>query len=141
MAFTEPQRVKLRAFLGYPDVFRQYNPRLESDFDVIGGRPDTQAYIETLITAIDAVDAVVNNALSLAGLRRAEEVEWYQAAVANGNSAPMEAACARGRVLVGRLSTAMGVPIYSDYFGKGGYAGDNYMGAGNQRSGGMIPLG
>jgi hypothetical protein len=141
MAFTEAQRVKIRAYLGYPDVYRQYNPRLESAFDVIGGRSDTQTYVENLLTKLDALDLSLTNLLALAGLRRAEEVEWYQAMSANGNSAPMEAACAQGRRLVGRLSTAFGVPVYSDYFGKGGYPGDAYMGPGMQQSGGIVPLG
>mgnify|MGYP003534394906 FL=1 len=141
MAFTEAQRVKLRKFLGYPVVFRSYNPRLESAFDVIGGRPDTQASVEDLITKIDAVDLTLASALSLAGLKRAEEVEWYQAMSGKGISAPMAAAMAQGRMLIGRLSTTFGVPVESDYFGSGGYSGDNFMGAGMQRSGGMIPLG
>lgn len=141
MAFTEAQRVKLRKFLGYPDVYRQYNPRLESAFDVIGGRADTQASVEDLITKIDAVDLSLTNALALAGLKRAEEVEWYQAMSGKGISAPMAAAIAQGKMLIGRLSTTFGVPIYSDYFGIGGYPGDAYMGTGNQRSGGMTPLG
>lgn len=141
MAFTEAQRVKLRAYLGYPDVYRQYNPRLESAFDVIGGRPDTQASIEALLTAIAAVDTTLTNLLALAGLKRAEEVEWYQAMSGNGNSAPMEAACRQGRRLIGRLSTAFGVPVMGDYFGSGGYQGDNFMGPGFQQSGGVTPLG
>lgn len=141
MAFTEAQRVDLRKYLGYPDVYRQYNPRLESAFDVIGGRPDTQASIEALMVKIAAVDLAFSNALSLAGLKRAEEVEWYQAMVGKGISAPMAAAMALGRILIGRLSTTFGVPVYSDYFGPGGYSGDAYMGPGMQRSGGMTPLG
>lgn len=140
MAFTEPQRVQIRLMLGYPDVFRSYNPRLEGVFDVIGSRPDTQAAVVDLLTKIAALDLQLGTILSLAGLKRAEDVEWYQA-LNTKMSAPMQAVATLGRIYIGRMSALMGVPIYSDFFGTGGYAGDNYMGIGNQQSGGVIPLG
>lgn len=140
MAFTDGQRVQIRLVLGYPDVFRYYNPRLESCFDVIGGRPDTQAAVEDLLTKIAALDTKLGAIINLAGLKRAEDVEWFQAMNAK-MSAPMTAVATLGRIYISRLSSLMGVPIWGDFFGEGGYAGDAYIGAGNQRSGGMIPLG
>lgn len=140
MAFTDTQKAKLRMFLGYPDVFRQYNPRLESVFDVIGARPEVQTLVEDLITRIEAADAAITSALDYAGLKRAEDVEWYQAATKF--SAPQDAARALGKMLVGRLSGMMGVPPWRDYFGTEGYPGDAFMSTGNQMTGGgMIPLG
>ena len=39
MAFTDDQLTMIRQVLGYPDVFRQYDPRLESAFVSVGNLP------------------------------------------------------------------------------------------------------
>lgn len=140
MAFTEGQKVTLRLLLGYPDIFRQHNPRLESVFDVIGARPETQAVIVDLIDKVAAIDPQLVSLLQFAGLKRAEDVEWYQN-LSSKWSAPQEAVRAQGRMLIGRISRLMGVPILGDYFGTGGYPGDWFMGSSNQMSGGILPLG
>jgi hypothetical protein len=140
MAFTEGQKVTLRLLLGYPDIFRQHNPRLESVFDIIGERPETQAAVETLIEAVVDFDPQLVSLLQFAGLKRAEDVEWYQN-LSSKWSAPQEAVRSHGRMLIGRISRLMGVPILGDYFGTGGYPGDWFMGSGNQMSGGVVPLG
>lgn len=118
MAFTEAQRVKLRSFLGWPDVHQQYNPYLEGTFTTIGARPDTQARVESVITAIEAVETKLKAvAISFAGLKRAEDIEWYPSGQAGGQ---IDVLRSEGRRLVGQLSTIFGVEIKSDYFGAGG---------------------
>lgn len=141
MAFTEAQKVTLRLLLGYPDVFRQHNPRLEGVFATVGARPDTQAVVEGILTKIAEIDPQIVDLLGTAGLKRAEDVEWFQA-FSGKWSAPQEAVAAVGRMHIARLSTIFGVPILADYFGSQGFPGDWYMAGPNQTSGGgMFPLG
>lgn len=125
MAFTEAQKVKLRQYLGYPDVYRDANPRLESAFSVIGERPDTQAAVEVILTSLAAVELSITAALSTAGLKRAEDIEWYQAGAAGSQ---IEGRRSEGRAHCSRLSIMFGVPILCDAFGRSGYQGDGYMG-------------
>ncbi len=144
MAFTEAEKVKMRLFLGFPDVFQQSNPRLESVFDVIGSRADTETKVREIITAIEAADTKVNNVLAQAGVKRVDEVEFFQSS--KGSNAAVDDARRNGRMHVGRLSIILGVPKQGDIFGETGYEGDKWARSGfqyggNSPNGGMVPLG
>jgi hypothetical protein len=52
----------------------------------------------------------------------------------------MSAKAAEGRRFASRLSILFGVPLWSNYFGTGGYAGDAFMGIRHQY-GGPLKLG
>lgn len=146
MAFTEAQRVKIRLSLGYPDVFRASNPRLEDAIDVVGERPDTQAEIETILARIAAADTKVNNVLEQAGVKRVDEVEFFGG---SDGATSLDEVRSHGRMWVNRLSIAFGVPRANDIFSGRGYSGDwwgdasvqVYGGGGPGSGGGMIPLG
>ena len=132
MAFSEAQRVKIRFYLGYPDLYRYRDHRLESAIDVVGGRPETQALVETVLDAIADVETSVGSSLSTAGLKRAEDVEWYQAGTAGSQ---IEGKRAEGRAHCSRLSIILGVTLAGDAFGRSGYEGDSWMGRGSQYGG------
>ena len=139
MAFNEAQKVKIRLFLGFPDVFQDHNPRLESAFAVIGARADTQTEVETLLTNLAAADTKVNNLLSAAGIKKVDGpngVEFFPAS--SGTSSKTEARD-YGRMWASRLSIIFGVPIQNDAFGGTGYRGDAWSHHGFQV--GVIPLG
>jgi hypothetical protein len=139
MAFDEAQKVKIRLFLGFPDVFQDGNPRLESAFDVIGARPDTQAEIETILTNLAAADAKVNSVLTHAGIKKVDEVEFFGSKA--GTNA-VDDARAYGRMWANRLSIVFGIPLVNDVFSERGYGGDAWGDHSFQgSSGGVIPLG
>lgn len=125
MAFTEAQKVKIRFYLGFPDVFRYANPRLESALDVVGGRPDTQAEVEKILARLVVIETAIESSLSTAGLKRAEDVEWYQGGAAGTQ---IEGKRSEGKSYCSRLSILFGIPLQADAFGTGGYQGDNWMG-------------
>lgn len=125
MAFTEAQKVEIRLFLGFPDVFQGENTRLESAIDIIGGRPDTQAEVESLLTNLAAADAAVNSLLTTAGIKKVDEVEFFPSS-ASGGSSGGAAARAYGRMWANRLSIIFGIPLQGDAFGTGGYMGDSW---------------
>lgn len=135
MAFSDAQKALIRRYLGFPDVLRQSNTRLESAMDVVGGRAEVQALIETDLAALAAVETQLTNAISSGGIKKVDEIEFFE----NGQRAAIRS---EGRRLCGRLSITMGVPLVGDAFGEQGYGGDGFMGVGFQYgSGGMFPCG
>lgn len=121
MPFSDAQKTQIRRYLGYPDVYRQANTRLESAIDVVGGRPDTQALIEADLAALATIETKLNGTvLSSAGVKKVDEIEFFQ----NGN---VSVTRNEGRRICGRMSVTFGVPLASDVFGNAGYCGDGWM--------------
>lgn len=135
--------MKARLYLGAPDLWRYRDSRLESALD--GLDADAEAEVVALLDAIAEADGLLaadGSAIQSAGLKRAEDIEWYgDGKSVTGESSPMQAAAARGRQLINRLSIILGVPIINDYFGRRGYGGDEFMGFGFQYGGGIMRLG
>lgn len=139
MAFSEGQKVKIRLFLGFPDVFQGGNPRLESAIDVIGERPGTQDEVEEILANLVLADAAVNSALTTAGIKKVDEIEFFGAG--EGMSS-IDDARSYGRTWASRLSIIFGIPIVNDVFGEAGYRNDGWMDASFQiGGGGLIPMG
>lgn len=139
MAFSEAQKVKIRLFLGFPDVFRDGNSRLESAITVIGDRPDTQAEVEAVLANLATADAKVNSVLSFAGIKKADEVEFFPS---SSGTTSKDDARSNGRMWANRLSIIFGIPLVNDVFSERGYSGDGWGDAAFQMgTGGEIPLG
>lgn len=142
MAFTETQKVQIRAYLGYPDVFQDGNTRLESVFDVLGARAEAQAQAESIMADIVTAATSVASALTKAGIKKVDEIEFFDEQAGN----VFDESRRVGRMHIGRLSTLFGVPIAGDYFGTKGYAGSiinntNRLSAVAHGAGGVIPMG
>lgn len=138
MAFTETQKSQIRLALGYPDTFLDRNSRLEDAMDLVGARPATQAIVDAILVSLSGVSTSLASSLSSAGLKRAEDIEWY--ASGGGGSAVITQKRDEGRRFCAQLSIIFGVPIMADMFGQLGYTGDGWMGIKHQY-GGFIPLG
>ena len=134
MAFTEAQKVQIRKYLGYPDLFRSANTRLESAIEVVGGRPETQAEVESILAKLAALQERIDGQLATAGIKQVDEIEFFE-------NASLLGLLSHGRMLCGNLSTLFGIPIASDPFGSGGYAGDWFMGAAFRYGGGLMSMG
>lgn len=136
MAFTEAERVKIRAALCYPDVFRQANTRLESAMNTIEERPDTVEYVRSVLTKIFAIKESIHTITTTsAGVKKVDEIEFFE-------SGQLNALRDEGRQYCSNLSDSFGVELHGDFFGKQGYTGDDFMGVGFQYgSGGMFPCG
>lgn len=134
MAFTDAQKAQIRRYLGYPDVYRQANPRLESALNLVGDRPDSKALIEADLAALMTLETKLTAAQAYGGLKRVDDIEFYP------NAAQTKSLRDEGRRVVGRISITMGVAPAADVFGAGGYAGDSWMGPRSQY-GGMFGAG
>ena len=137
MAFTEAQKAQVRLALGYPYTYQDRNSRLESAFDLLGADAAVSAIVVSVLTSLTAVGTSLAASLSKAGLKRAEDIEWYQS---GGGSSVIDQQRAEGRRYCGQLSILFGVPIMADMFGVAGYEGDRWMGASYQY-GNQIKLG
>lgn len=127
MAFTTAESTKIRHYLGYPQLWRFQNPRLESALEVVGGDADAVQLVQALLASIDNVWAAVEStALVSAGLKSLDkgDVELYDN---NQLTAGMQRI---GRMYCSRLSGLFGVPIATDVFSTAGYGGDGWK-AGN----------
>jgi len=142
MALTGAQTTAIRQYLGYSNLNRYLNTALEGTFTALDA--DGEALVVSILTELAAVDAVLASAglvISAQGtLKAVDEIEWYNTTTGASNGS---GALARGRMLITRLSTVLGVPIYADYFGGNGYPGDPFsdvVGLGTT-SGGLYKLG
>jgi len=137
------QKGKIRLYLGYPNLYRYKNTRLESALEG-SVDADAEAVIVGLLAKIDQVEEqLLNLTLTTAGVRRVDEIWFFE------NNQQAKSLGALGRTYIGRISIILGTPIYSDYYGAQGYLGDRFseggLGSpaanGGTRGGGPIGLG
>jgi hypothetical protein len=133
MAFSESQKVDIRFYLGYPDVYRYANPRLESAIEVVGGRPESQTKVEVLLAKLNALygagaNSPLEQQVNFAGLKKVESADdVVEFGGDRGSGSQIQADQSNyGKKIVSALSSFMGIPIASDIFGKQGYLGDNW---------------
>lgn len=123
MPFTSAETYKIRKYLGYPQVYLYANPRLESAITVVGNNVDAVADVQAILASILVVETNLVDALSTAGLKRAEEIEWYQD---SSGSAVVKSLNGQANKFCNQLSIIFGVPIANKIFGGQGYSGDGW---------------
>lgn len=144
MALTATQQTQIRQYLGYADLNRYKNTRLEGVIASGILSPEAETLVGQILLQLVAVDAALTgtggtagDALAKAGIKAVDEIQFFQGqTVADLRKI--------GRQLVGRLSVMFGVPPYGDAFGEGGWPGDAYSAIGlaqGGRGGNIIPQG
>jgi hypothetical protein len=136
MALTSSERTKIRLYLGYANLHRYLNTRLEGAFDAIDADAETEirAIMAELVTVEAAIAAAGAVAAGSDALKKVDEVEFYGP---KESQITIVDAPARGRMLLNKLSIMFGVPFKSKYFGGGGYSGDRFsdeLGLGDSNS-------
>lgn len=133
LSLMEKQRIRI--YLGYASAWKDEHTRLESILD--SSEPESEVQIRECLAGLATVDGkLLTTAVSLSGIKKADETEFF-----NTTSVRTELHSI-GRQLINRISIILGVPIYSDYYGKTGYLGDSFSPfGGRQGGGGIIPLG
>ncbi len=139
MAFTSSEKTKIRHYLGYPQVYRFEDPRLEGAIDTVGNDADAVSLVQDLLAKIDNVRAQLGSvALPSAGLKSLDkgDVELYD------HNAQTEGMRGIGRGYCAELSGLFGIPLHTDIFGEVGYAGDKWVKQnGRSRVSGICGLG
>lgn len=79
MAVTALQQSRIRYFLGFPAKFDDVYPFLTAAIATIDGDTQAEARLAEILASLDLVEAKLSGAvLSTAGLKRVEDVEWFQ---------------------------------------------------------------
>jgi len=128
VSFTDTQKVAIRRYLGFPLGFYSYNPLFEGMLDKIGGVPEEKAAVETVLTELATIDALIAasgaSSSSMGSLKKADDVEWYNTTT-ESNTASVNAP-QRGRMLINRLAAVFGLKtsdLPSLYFSSGSSGG------------------
>jgi hypothetical protein len=136
MAFTSAQKALFRRYLGYPDLWRYKNTRLEGAMDTAGEDADAVVLLLADLEKLVEIDTkIFSSGISGAGVKSVDEIEFFEG---GASGSVLTGLRNLGRSVAGRISTTLGVPFYADYFGTGGYPGDGFMGG---SGGNLIPLG
>jgi hypothetical protein len=124
MAFTGSEKQQIRQYLGYSELFKDIDPRLESQMNDIGNAADQSAAtrVRAHLTDLADVDTRLKNALDNLTLTKAEDVNFR-------GPEELEALRDHGRNVVQRMAIIFELEPKRDYYGSG--AG----------MGGEIPLG
>lgn len=72
MALTTTQKAQIRRYLGFPDVNRQSDQRLESAMDVLSAEGET--FVGGLLTQLATVETMLTDSWGRQKVVRAEEV-------------------------------------------------------------------
>ncbi len=124
MAFSEDQKAAVRQYLGFSELFHDFDSRLEGQMDALGtSRPSAVTRAQALLTKLAALDAKIDDsALNNLDLERAEDVTFL-------GPKQIEALQDYGRSLIQQLAVIFEVQVQRDYYGS------------EAGSGGVIPLG
>lgn len=132
MAFTNMEKIKIRLYLGYNDLYAQFNSYLESAIAQVDQDADRVTLIRDMLAKIEETDLIVQDSIENAGLKRLEDIEFYpdgqQLAYMNK----------QGMILTKRLAIIIGVAKFSEYFDS-----KDFPGAGKAYSGvsGYVEIG
>lgn len=129
MAFTDTQRAQIVLYMGYPALaagtrYAAFYP-FYSQIDLIGGDPVEQAQVEAMLTELAAIDLIVGQStgasINFAGLKKADEAEFYSAKDSLLTPSEIMTPVKRGRMVIKRLARKLGGEkfIAGDYFGGG----------------------
>jgi hypothetical protein len=113
-------------FLGYPNLYRYKNTRLESAILALDSA--SQPLIEAEILNIQAVDAKIVEALDRVGVKKVDEIELFGSSKDSSDS--LDRIRSVGRQRIGHISVILGVPINTDYYSTKGYPGDSFSAGG-----------
>ena len=115
MALTSAQKASIRLYLGYSDMSRQSAGHVNLDGAMVGLSSDAETIVGTLLTSLATVDTSLGTVESSdrAGIKSVDNggVVWAD----SGQSASINIE-RRGRRLVARLASVLGVPVLSDMF-------------------------
>jgi hypothetical protein len=119
MALDATQKAAIRTYLGHPDAYRYKNTRLESILDNLS--PEAEVQIGALLESIDAIDTATLAHVDVDGVQRVDEITFHAPGVR------LRSGASTMRMLIGRLSIILGVPLFSSFTGGSGYPGDFFL--------------
>jgi hypothetical protein len=124
MAFTNAEKTRLRRYLGFSELYRQVETRLESQLDALPtNNPDAETQVRALLAKVDAVDTKIQSA----GLENLDAAKVKDVVLLGAEQ--LRALRAQGRMLIRQIAITFDLEPRRDYFDEGGAMG------------GLLPLG
>jgi hypothetical protein len=117
MAFTDTQKLKIRFYLGFPNIYVDCNQLLESAIRLAEANPAMQTETEEILAKLaDIDDRLTNIALDVAGISSAGagDPEFYE----GGTQRELRS---MGRMFCGRLGILYGCVGVNDPYSNNGY--------------------
>lgn len=111
MALTSTQKASVRRYLGYPDVNRLMHHDLEGAMVAISA--EGEVVVADLLAKLATLDTQLATKWTTQGIKRAEEVEFFEAGGITG-------LWMEGRRLVEQLAALLDVQIRRQIYGPGG---------------------
>ena len=111
MALTETQKTTARYFLGVPDVGVEPDYEFEGAITVLSATAETRFI--AVLDRLDANETAWSAARANAGLKRVEDIEWYEGRQARDLNIERE-------TLITRLATMLGIVYPRPYANNAG---------------------
>lgn len=118
---TELEKIKIRMYLGFSNVYQGRNFRLENVFQIYNENPGVLIIIRDLLGKLQTIEDSLQETINTHGIKQVDEIIFF--GNKDGNS--YDGLLSQGRQLISRLSILFGIKPVSDYFGtKGAGSGE-----------------
>jgi hypothetical protein len=115
VAFTDTEKATIRRYLGFSELFRDVDTRLEGQLDSLSA--EAEALVRATLVQLAAIDAKIHTAaLENLDLQRAEDVTFL-------GPEQLIALKDYGRSLINRIAVTFEVEPMRDYYGAGAMGG------------------
>ncbi len=122
--FTDTEKADIRRALGWPARFHQHDSRLEHALVALDSLTEHQTQIRELLESVADCRTALTDSWKLL---KASKVDNIEMKTLNEHIVGLRW---EGRRLVGEISSIMGVPVWGDSFGGGGYRSRGFSGFG-----------
>lgn len=133
MSFSNAERVRIRAYLGYSQTQEQEFYRLESALNLVENDADKLTEARLYLTNLATIDQALLDALDAAGVNGLSN----QGIVFGDKNQRLEGIRKQGRMWVARLSNMIGLQVYGGAYSESGFPGDDYLRHGWRTPGGI----
>lgn len=111
MAFTATEKTRIRMLLGWGARFWQLETRLENSMEAVEQQfPEETTKIQSILTALAAIDAQITDALGTVGVTGVSSIHL-------DSDQGLSHLRAEGRRQVEAISTILQVPIKKNFYG------------------------
>lgn len=116
MAFSNAEKTRIRRYLGFSELYRQIDTRLETQLDALpANNPDAETQVRALLGRVGAID----DAIQGKALTRLDASEIIGEVKLLGPE-QLRALRTQGRMLINQIAITFDLTPLRDYFDEGG---------------------
>lgn len=110
MAFTEPEKTRIRMLLGWGARFWQLETRLENAMDAVGTLAEETSTIQAILVTLTGIDTKIADALGTVGVTGVSSIHL-------DSDQGISHLRAEGRRQVEAIATILQTPIKKNFYG------------------------